>query len=130
MYRCAFMYPKILRSRKCTTAYLRQSGLGMPNKEYYLKTDERSEEIKAKYVAHIEKMFDLAGLENGKEAATTVMELETKLAEKQMDKEKTRDLVNIYTKVAVDSLSELVPDFKWDTYLREPELKMKNPSSC
>ncbi|MGB7395925.1 MAG: M13-type metalloendopeptidase [Pricia sp.] len=100
-------------------AYLRQSGLGMPNKEYYLKTDERSEEIKAKYLEHIEKMFDLAGLENGKEAAKTVMDLETKLAEKQMDKEKTRDLVNIYTKVAVDSLSELMPDFKWDSYLEE-----------
>lgn len=101
------------------TVYLRQSGLGLPDKEYYLKTDKRSEEIKAEYIEHIGKMFDLAGLGNGKTAATTVMNLETKLAEKQMDKEKTRDLVNIYNMLDATALREVMPDYNWDGYLKE-----------
>ncbi|MGB5553536.1 MAG: M13 family metallopeptidase N-terminal domain-containing protein, partial [Flavobacteriaceae bacterium] len=51
------------------TVYAWQSGLALPDREYYLKTDERSKEIKSKYVEHIEKMFSLAGLPDGANAA-------------------------------------------------------------
>lgn len=105
------------------TVYLEQSGLGLPDKEYYLKTDKRSEEIKDKYIEHIGKMFELAGLNNGESAATTVMNLETKLAKKQMDKEKTRDLVSLYNMLETDSLSEVMPDFNWKGYLKEAGLE-------
>lgn len=105
------------------TVYLSQSGLGLPDKEYYLKTDKRSEEIKSKYVDHIGKMFGLAGLPDGAKAATTVMALETKLAEKQMDKEKTRDLVSLYNMLEVSALPEVMPDFNWTGYLKEAGLE-------
>ena len=105
------------------TVYLSQSGLGLPDKEYYLKTDKRSEEIKSKYIEHIGKMFGLAGLPDGAKAATTVMALETKLAEKQMDKEKTRDLVSLYNMLEVSALPEVMPDFNWTGYLKEAGLE-------
>lgn len=104
------------------TVYLWQSGLGLPDKEYYLKTDKRSEEIKSKYVEHIGKMFGLAGLPDGAKAATTVMALETKLAEKQMDKEKTRDLVSLYNMLDTADLLDVMPDFNWTGYLKEAGL--------
>ena len=104
------------------TVYTWQSGLGLPDREYYLKTDERSEEIKNKYLAHIGKMFDLAGLPNGASAAKTVMDLETTLAEKHLEKEKTRDLVSLYNMLDVADLSTVMPDFNWSGYLKEAGL--------
>ena len=65
------------------TVYTQQSGLGLPDREYYLKEDDRSKEIRTKYVDHIGKMFDLAGLEEGDKSARVVMNLETRLAEKR-----------------------------------------------
>jgi putative endopeptidase len=52
-----------------------QGGLGLPDREYYLKEDARSAELRAAYVAHVEKMFGLAGLPNGAAAAEAVMAL-------------------------------------------------------
>lgn len=97
--------------------YVFQSGLGLPDKEYYLKEDEGSAELRAKYVAHIEKMFDLAGLPDGAAAAATVMALETRLAEQNMAKEDTRNLAENYNKVALEDLPALMPSFNWDGYL-------------
>ena len=71
--------------------YAFQAGLGLPDREYYFTDDEKSEDIRAKYVAHIETMFDLAGMPGGADAAQTIMALETRLAEQNMKKEDTRD---------------------------------------
>ncbi|MGB5378260.1 M13 family metallopeptidase [Muriicola sp.] len=101
------------------TIYTWQSGLGLPDRDYYLKEDERSKEIRAKYLEHMAKMFDLGGVANGEAAAKTVMGLETKLAEKQMEKEKTRDLVSLYNMFPVDTLSNIMPSFNWTAFLAE-----------
>jgi putative endopeptidase len=101
------------------TVYTWQSGLGLPDREYYLKEDDRSVEIRAKYLEHIEKMFDLSGVSDAKVAATTVINLETKLAEKHMEKEKTRNLVALYNMFPVDTLSNIMPKFNWTAYLKE-----------
>ena len=97
--------------------YAFQSGLGLPDREYYLNEDEKSAAIRDQYVAHIEAMFDLAGFENGAAAAATIMALETRLAEKQMRKEDARDWQANYNKVAVSDLAEVMPSFDWDGYL-------------
>ncbi len=101
------------------TIYIWQSGLGLPDREYYLKTDERSKEIRTKYEAHIAKMFELANLPNGEKVAKSVLALETKLAEKQMAKEKTRDLAGNYNMIEIAELKKMIPNFNWDTYLKE-----------
>ena len=104
------------------TVYTWQAGLGLPDREYYLKDDERSKEIQAKYVEHIEKMFDLAGLPNGSKAAKIVMSLEAKIAAKHLEKEKTRDLVGLYNMFPVDTLANIMPKFNWTNYLTEAGL--------
>ncbi len=104
------------------TVYTWQSGLGLPDREYYLKEDERSDEIRAKYLEHVEKMFGLAGLPDGEKAARTVMALESALAEKHMEKEKTRDLVSLYNMFPVDTLGNIMPKFNWTAFLGEAGL--------
>ncbi|MCG8306589.1 MAG: M13 family peptidase [Cytophagales bacterium] len=102
--------------------YLWQSGLGMPERDYYLKDDDRSKEIQSKYVKHIEKMFELAGLPDGQRAAKEVMTVETRLAEKHLEKEKTRNLVALYNMFPVNELPDIMPNFNWDAYLNEAGL--------
>jgi len=103
--------------------YVTQSGLGLPDREYYLKQDEASVELRAKYVEHIERMFDLAGFADGAAAAQTVMVLETRLAEQNMSKEDSRNWAVNYNKVALEDLAELMPAFNWDGYLAEGGLQ-------
>lgn len=101
------------------TIYTWQAGLGLPDREYYLKEDDRSKEIRAKYAEHIAKMFDLAGIAKAEASASAVIGLETKLAEKHMEKEKTRDLVSLYNMFPVDTLSNIMPSFNWTAFLGE-----------
>jgi len=103
--------------------YVGQSGLGLPDREYYLKDDDKSAELRDKYVAHVAKMFDLAGLPNGNAAAGTVMALETRLAEQQMTKEDARNWSKNYNKVALEDLPGVMPNFNWDGYLAEAGLE-------
>ncbi len=99
--------------------YAGQSGLGLPDREYYLKDDEKSQELRQQYVAHIAKMYDLAGLEGGAEASQVVMALETRLAEQNMTKEQARNWTANYNKVPVAELPTLMPNFNWDGYIAE-----------
>ncbi len=97
--------------------YTWQAGLGLPDREYYFTDDERSGNIRNEYVAHIEKMFELAGLADGDKAAATIMALETRIAAEHMLKEETRDMVALYNKVPLEELPDLMPGFAWDGYL-------------
>lgn len=99
--------------------FMLQSGLGLPDREYYLKDDEKSGDLRAQYVAHIEKMYELAGLKNGAAAAQAVMALETRLAEEQMTKEQRRNWTENYNKLAFDDLPGVMPNFDWTSYLDE-----------
>ncbi|MDJ0701062.1 MAG: M13-type metalloendopeptidase [Woeseiaceae bacterium] len=99
--------------------YMFQSGLGLPDREYYFTDDEKSQALRDKYLEHIEKMFALAGLPDGAQAAQSIMQLETAMAEQQMKKEDTRNWAANYNKVAVSDLGELMPNFNWDVYFEE-----------
>ena len=102
--------------------YVGQSGLGLPDREYYLKDDEASATLREQYVAHIEKMFELAELEGGAAAAGTIMALETRLAKENMTKEEARNWTANYNKVALEDLPALMPNFNWDGYIAEAGL--------
>lgn len=95
-----------------------QGGLGLPEREYYLATDAKMTEIRQKYVAHIEKMFQLTNMPNPAESAAKIMALETALASQQMKKEDTRDIVKLYNVYAVKDLKTLMPDFNWTAMLK------------
>ncbi len=102
--------------------YAFQSGLGLPDREFYFNDDDKSVEIRTAYVDQIEKMFDLAGFADGAGAAQTIMALETRLAGENMLKEDTRNWAVNYNKVALDDLSDIMPNFNWDLYLAESKV--------
>jgi len=95
-----------------------QGGLGLPEREYYLSNDAKMTDIRQKYVAHIEKMFQLTNMPNAAESAAKIMALETALATQQMKKEDTRDIVKLYNVYAVNDLKTLMPDFNWTAMLK------------
>ncbi|NMP14922.1 M13-type metalloendopeptidase [Thalassotalea sp. Y01] len=99
--------------------YTWQGGLGLPDREYYFKEDDKSADIRDKYLQHIENMFDLAGFNAGKQAAETIYDLEQKLAKVHMEKEKTRDMVALYNKVPREDLAQIMADFNWSAFLQE-----------
>jgi len=101
-------------------AQIDQGGLMLPNRDYYLKTDDKSKEILTKYRAHVQKMFVLAG-ESDAQATTdagTIIELETALAQAQMDNVKRRDPKNINNKMTLAQVHQLTPSIDWDAYLK------------
>jgi putative endopeptidase len=101
-------------------AQIDQGGLSLPNRDYYLNTDDKSVELLKKYRAHLQKMFVLAG-EPEAQAATdagTVIELETAMAKAQMDNIKRRDPKNVNNKMSLAQVRELTPSIDWDVYLK------------
>ncbi len=101
-------------------AQIDQGGLSLPNRDYYLNTDDKSKELLKKYHAHMQKMFVLAG-ESEAQAdadATTVIEIETGLAQAQMDNVTRRDPKNINNKMTLAQVRELTPSIDWDAYLK------------
>ena len=97
--------------------YSWQGGLGLPDREYYFAQDDKSGEIRDRYVAHIATMFDLAGFADGAGAAAKIMALETRMADAHMRKEDTRNFAANYTKFPLDELDELMPEFNWPGYI-------------
>jgi len=96
-----------------------QGGLGLPDKDYYINEEERFEKLRKGYVEHIEKMFTLANLPNGKAAAKTVMSIETQLAKHHWTRVQSRDSEKRYNKFNVNELSEAVTNkFNWADYLK------------
>nr|WP_228124731.1 M13 family metallopeptidase [Glaciimonas soli] len=107
-------------------ADLGQSGLGMPDRDYYLKNDDvKLKETRAKYLAHIEKMLAMSGDKNAKANAASILGLETELAKVQWTKVENRDPVKTYNKVELADLNKLAPGYNWDGYLTGAGLKDK-----
>jgi putative endopeptidase len=101
-----------------TIAEAYQGGLGLPDRDYYLKTDSASEKIRSEYLAHVARMLQLSGLEQSRagQSAQAIMRLETALANASMTKEEQRDPEAIYHLLDVDKLQQSTPAFVWATY--------------
>lgn len=95
-----------------------QSGLGLGDRDYYLKEDEHSKEIRTKYQEHMAKMFRLAGFseQESRKAAADVIAIETQLAKVSYEKVKLRDPHANYHKMSVDQLKKEIPGINWDEY--------------
>ncbi|MFC6441646.1 M13 family metallopeptidase [Bowmanella sp. JS7-9] len=102
--------------------YAWQGGIGLPEREYYFKDDEATRNIRAKYQAHIATVLTLAGIDGAEAKAQSIMALETRIAGEHMKKEQTRDMVALYNKYPLDQLSDLMPDFAWDVFMRDMQL--------
>lgn len=98
-----------------------QGGLGLPDRDYYMKTDGHSQELRQEYVQHIARMFELIGDSPTKAAgeAKIVMSIETKLAESSMSRVEQRNPNAVYHKMDVAQFQSLTPDFSWTEYFRD-----------
>jgi putative endopeptidase len=98
--------------------YIGQSGLGLPDRDYYLKDDDaKLKEARVKYQAHIEHMLGMAGDKNAAESAKAIVALETELAKVQWTKVENRNPVKRYNKMELAKLDALVPGFDWKAAL-------------
>lgn len=100
-------------------SYIGQGGMGLPDKDYYFSDDEASKNIRAEYVTHLQKMFELMGdkPELAAKEAATVMRLETSLAKKSMNSVELRNIEAQYNKKTLAEVKELSPALDWDAYL-------------
>jgi putative endopeptidase len=111
-----------------------QGGLGLPDRDYYLKDDAKSKELRDKYVAHVQKMFELLG-DDPKSAAAeaqTVMRIETALAKGSMARVDRRDPKNRDHKMNFADFEKMAPAFQWQTYFAKvgaPPLSSLNVTS-
>ncbi len=99
-------------------AFASAGGLGLPDRDYYTKTDAKSQEIREKYVEHVRRMFALLG-ESAPDAqsdARTVMDIETALAKASLTRTEKRNPYNLKHKVSRADLLHMVPAFDWDRY--------------
>jgi len=96
-------------------ASVSQGGLGLPDRDYYFKTDTKSKETRERYQAHLANMFKLLGDDEAaaKKEAQSVMDLETKLADASADRIWMRKAENRDHKMAVSQLSDLAPNFQF-----------------
>jgi putative endopeptidase len=101
-------------------AGLDQGGLGLPDRDYYLKTDQKSVEQRNAYVAHVAKMFELLGSSptDAAKKAQVVMAIETALANGSFDLVTRRDPEKVYHKMTVKDLAMLGPDFDWARFIK------------
>lgn len=100
-------------------AFATAGGLGLPDRDSYLKTDAKSKEVRAKYVTHIANTFKLLGdsPEQAQREAGRVMAMETALAKASLSRVDKRDPYKLFHKVDAKGLQKLTPDFDWQTYL-------------
>ena len=98
-----------------------QGGMGLPERDYYFRKDEKSEDLRKKYVVHVQKMFELLGDAPEKAAAEAkkVMEIETGLANGALDVVSRRDPAKIYHKMTRAELAALSPNFAWEKYFAD-----------
>ncbi len=107
-----------LKNSSLEIAWLRQGGLGLPDRDYYLKSDAKSQTIQKAYVAHVASMFALLGEPATQSAADaqTVMSIETTLAKNQMSRIEQRNPEAIYHKMGVSGVEALAPAIDWSSY--------------
>jgi len=93
-------------------------GLGLPDRDYYVKTDDKSKETRDRYLDHMARMFGLLGdaPATARAEATTVMAIETELAKASLTRVELRDPYNLFHKLSPADLEKLTPHFAWPQY--------------
>ena len=103
--------------------YMQQSGLGIGDRDYYIKDDEKSAEAREAYVKLVTTLLEAAGYENAAESAQAVLALETKMAGAHWDRAVGRNRNLTYNKMSRDELAEYAGDFALDAYLDKAGLE-------
>jgi predicted metalloendopeptidase len=96
---------------------INQSGLGMPDRDYYLRQDEKTKATRTAYTGYITKLLSLAGQPDPAGSADRILALETALATRQWDRARSRDRNATYNKMTMAELAALTPSFSWPAYV-------------
>jgi len=108
--------------------YLFQSGLGMPDRDYYMLDGEEQKRVRTEYPLHITRLLTLAGYAkaDAQAAAETIMRIETRLARASMTREDARDSLKTYHKHNLSKLKKLAPEFDWHLYFKTLRADVKD----
>jgi len=101
--------------------FMSQGGIGLPNRDYYFNTDERTSKIRNAYPAYIATLFRLMGADSNlaNEKAKYIIALETQLAQQSRTLNALRDPYKNYNKIAISQLHTLSPGIAWPVYLQQ-----------
>jgi putative endopeptidase len=99
-------------------AFAFSGGLGLPDRDYYVKTDKKSQETRARYLEHLARSFQLLGdsAAQSKTESQTVMDIETALAKATLTRVDKRDPYKMFHKMSAADLMKLTPAFDWNAY--------------
>ncbi|HLK18135.1 MAG TPA: M13 family metallopeptidase [Bryobacteraceae bacterium] len=105
-------------------AFANAGGLGLPDRDYYVKTDKKSMETRAKYLVHVAKLLELAGETRikAKADAQIIMAIETALAKASLTRVQQRDPYNLFHKMTAEQLQALTPSFHWGPYFKASDV--------
>ncbi|HTV70364.1 MAG TPA: M13 family metallopeptidase [Rhizobiaceae bacterium] len=103
-----------------------QSGLGLPDRDYYLKTDPDIVKAQDAYKAHLTKVFTMVGLSDPDKRAAAVYDLEHKLADVMWSREQDRDVDAIVNPMTISQIKNLAPKFPWDSYFKASTIPTTN----
>ncbi|WP_151714149.1 M13 family metallopeptidase [Acinetobacter bereziniae] len=106
-------------------AMMGQSGLGLPDRDYYLKNDAKFKKVRSQYLSYIEKTLKLSGDTQAAQHAQAILKLETQIAKIQWSNVQNRDVTKLYNIYKVEDLAKLSPKIDWKTYLEKQELADK-----
>lgn len=109
-------------------AFASAGGLGLPDRDYYTKTDPKSVELRQKYVAHVQHILELLGdnPDAAQREAARIMEMETALAKASLTRVERRNPHNLYHRVDLSGLQGLTPDFDWNVYVQKSGMPPQN----
>lgn len=116
------------------TVYVTQSGLTMPDRDYYLEDDERYKKLRSELLAYVADMLAATGVKTPEPSAQAIFELERTLAEKQWTKTENRDPEKTYNKKTSNEMQALLGDFPWASFAKasgltkQKEFVVRQPS--
>lgn len=108
------------QDQKNSNAYIvsiSQGGLGLPDRDYYLRQDPKFATIRQQYADYVARLFTLAHQPDPAGAAGRIVALETEIARRHWDRARSRDREKTYNKMSLAELASLTPSFHWNTYL-------------
>ena len=110
-----------LNDSKMNATYITQGGLGLPDRDYYVLKDEKSKERRQQYVDHVTRMLQYIDYSetDARKAAEMILEVETKLAEPQLDKTQSRNISNFNNPRSIKQLTEITPSIDWNKFIKD-----------
>ncbi|MDV6316033.1 M13 family metallopeptidase [Idiomarina sp. HP20-50] len=116
-----YVYPDA-KDPNTNAMYVSQAGLGLPDRDYYLKDEKKFEEFRDAYQQYAEDILGMVGVDNTEQAAKNILDLETKLAEIQWSRVESRNADKTYNKKTTEEVAELMSNFDFQRFIETSDL--------